>query len=57
MHQVVLKWQLLLRQEQAWDVGIAGLPPNVVAGFKDILTIGINNDEGAANEILGAPGV
>jgi NitT/TauT family transport system substrate-binding protein len=44
-------------EEQAWDFGIAGSPPNIVAGFKDILTIGINNDEGAANEIIGAPGV
>lgn len=44
-------------ENKTWDFGIAGSPPNVIAGFHDIETIGINNDEGATNIVYGAPGV
>ena len=42
---------------QAWDVGIAGSVPNVIAGQQNILTVGISNDESATTEVIGQPGV
>ena len=42
---------------QAWDFGIAGSVPNVLAGSQGIRTIGINNDESATTKVFGAPGV
>lgn len=43
--------------EKAWDFGIAGSVPNVIAGAQGILTIGINNDESATTEVIGKPGL
>jgi ABC-type nitrate/sulfonate/bicarbonate transport system substrate-binding protein len=42
---------------QAWDIGIAGSVPNVIAGSQNIFTIGINNDESYTTEVVGAPGI
>ena len=42
---------------RAWDFGIAGSVPNVLAGAQGIRTVGINNDESATTEVFGAPGV
>jgi ABC-type nitrate/sulfonate/bicarbonate transport system substrate-binding protein len=42
---------------QTWDFGIAGSVPGVIAGQQNILTIGINNDESATTEVVGAPSV
>lgn len=36
---------------------MAGSVPNVIAGSQGITTIGISNDESAATELVGAPGV
>lgn len=44
-------------EEEAWDIGIAGSVPNVIAGSQGILTIGINNDESATTEVIGKPGL
>jgi len=44
-------------ESQAWDMGIAGSVPNVIAGQQKILTVGINNDESKTTEVVGAPGV
>lgn len=44
-------------EEKAWDIGIAGSVPNVIAGSQGILTIGINNDESATTEVIGKPGL
>ena len=42
---------------EAWDFGIAGSPPNVLAGLNNIHTIGISNDEAETTAVIGAPGV
>ena len=44
-------------EEKAWDFGIAGSVPNVIAGQQGILTVGINNDESYTTEVVGEPGV
>ena len=44
-------------EQEAWDFGMAGSVPNVIAGSQGIATIGISNDESAATEVLAAPGV
>lgn len=44
-------------EEKAWELGIAGSVPNVIAGSQGILTIGINNDESATTEVVGKPGL
>lgn len=44
-------------ESEAWDFGIAGSVPNVIAGQQGILTVGINNDESATTEVVAEPGV
>lgn len=44
-------------QDEAWDFGVAGSVPNILAAFQDISTIGISNDESSANQLVGGPGV
>ena len=44
-------------ESNAWDFGIAGSVPNVIAGQQGILTVGINNDESATTEVVAEPGV
>lgn len=42
--------------EQAWDVGAAGIVPNIVGGPQGIETIGISNDESATNAVVAVEG-
>ena len=44
-------------EEKAWDIGIAGSVPNVIAGQQGIHSIAISNDESYTTEVVGAPGV
>lgn len=44
-------------ESKAWDIGIAGSVPNVLAGQQGILSIGINNDESKTTEVIGGVGV
>jgi len=44
-------------ESNAWDFGIAGSVPNVIAGQQGILTVGINNDESATTEVVAEPGL
>jgi NitT/TauT family transport system substrate-binding protein len=37
----------------AWDIGGAGVLPNIIGGPQDIETIGISNDESATNAMAG----
>lgn len=36
-----------------WDIGGAGVVPNIIGGPQDIETIGISNDESASNAMVG----
>ncbi|CAB9498494.1 ABC-type nitrate sulfonate bicarbonate transport [Seminavis robusta] len=44
-------------ENDAWDFGVAGCNPNIIAGPLGISTVGISNDESTANVVVGGPGV
>jgi len=41
-------------ENSTWDMGILGSVPAVLGGAQGIVTVGINNDESAVTEIVGA---
>ncbi len=40
-------------ENMTWDIGGAGVVPNIIGGPQDIQTIGISNDESATNAMAG----
>ena len=52
-----LQVQDAVENKKAWDLGIAGSVPSVLAGAQGMKIVAINNDASATTKVYGAPGI